>query len=186
MQLRLTKMHLTDKAILSKRVYATARDLEPQYDELSLIRLRSRPNDELLMAIAMALHGQAALPDDGSIVSDLQACPGSVSIDVLRGRATLRNPPPPDPRHVDWYRFTKVHPLLVHFLGGFTTGHPYRREELRLELAAAQRWPLLAADVVAMTRRSIPMITVRSMKDLFRPIYHRFFGPRRVSGSDRL
>jgi len=68
------------------------------------------------MAISMALHGLNAVPDDGTIMSDPQACPGGLKVDVLRGQSWLYNPPAPDPRHQSWYPFQEVRPLLVHFL----------------------------------------------------------------------
>ena len=51
----------------------TARQLEPQYD-LGLVASEALPDDELLLAIAMAVHGCRAIIDDGTIVSDTQSC----------------------------------------------------------------------------------------------------------------
>jgi hypothetical protein len=38
-------VYYLEKGEISDRVYATARELEPQYDEIGLVRLRDRPND---------------------------------------------------------------------------------------------------------------------------------------------
>lgn len=178
-------VYYLEKGDLSDRIYAKARELEPQYDEIGLTRLRDRPNDELLMAIAMALYDQTAIPDDGSIFTDPQACPVGLSVDVLRGRSKLVNPPAPHPQHQAWYPVAEAHPILVHFLGHHTGCYPYTREELRLSLAA-KGWSILAADIWAMLRCSVPTLSLYTLKEVFRPIYHRFFGMRPVSASNRI
>jgi hypothetical protein len=178
-------LYYLERDAVAEQVYAEARRLEAQYDDLGLVRLRGRPNDELLMALAMARHGQTALPDDGTVMSDPQACRGGWKMDVLGGGAWMRNPPPPDPRHQDWYPFTDVTPVIVHFLGGYTEHYPYVREVLRLNLAQRRGWPVAAANAAAWVRCTAPHVAVRWFKDTFRPLYHRWFGPRRVRKSDR-
>lgn len=178
-------VYYLEKGDISDRVYATARDLEPQYDEIGLVRLRDRPNDELIMALAMALHGLMPVPDDGSILSDPQACPGKMHIDVLRGSSTLTNPPAPHPQHQDWYPFIEVHPVLVHFLGHHTTIYPYKREELRLALAASN-WTTLAADAGAAIAYSAPYLSREAVKNLLRPVYRQIFGFRTIATSERV
>ncbi len=179
-------VYYLEKGELSNRIYATARELEPQYDEIGLLRLRNRPNDELLMAIAMALHQQTPIPDDGSILSDPQACPGSISIDVLRGKSRLINPPAPHPLHQPWYPFIEVSPLLVHFLGHYTTIYPYKREELRLYLTKARGWSIWAVDLWATLFCSFPFLSLYTLKNTLRPIFHKLFGVRNVLKSNRV
>jgi len=175
-----------EKGEISDRVYQTARELEPQYDEIGLVRLRNRPNDELLMAIAMATHHQTPIPDDGSIMGDPQCCQGSLSIDVLRGKSRLINPPAPHPKHQAWYPFKEVNPVIVHFLGHHTTVYPYRREELRLQLTSQNKWNIWVVDMWSSIVCSIPLLTKSLIKDLYRPIYHQLFGSRKVSTSERI
>ena len=98
-------IYYLERGDVSRQVYAQARDLEQEYDALGLKRLRGRPNDELLMAMAMAAHHQEAIPDDGSILGDPQACPGPMSLDAIKGGSRLTNPPPPHPLHQAWYPF---------------------------------------------------------------------------------
>ena len=179
-------IYYLEKGEKSNRVYLTARELEPQYDHLGLVRLRNRPNDELLMAIAMAIHNQTPIPDDGSIMSDPQACPGNLSINVLHGNARLVNPLASHPLHQDWYPFNEVNPTLVHFLGHHTEIYPYKREELKLSLVMAQGLPLWVADIWATMFCSIPHLAIRYFKNLFRPIYRKLFGTRLVSFSGRV
>ncbi len=179
-------LYYLEKGELSSRVYTTARELLPQYDALGLVRLRNHANDELLLAIAMALHGQTALPDDGSIFCGPLSCPGPLALDVLHGGSRLENPPPPSPKHRASYPLNVVHPVVVHFLGGTTSEHPYRREELRLELALARGWPVVAAGWAGVLARSLTKRTARGAKDAFRPVYRRCFGVRAVAKSDRV
>ena len=179
-------VYYIEKGEESDRIYATARELEPQYDEIGLLRLRNRPNDELLMSLAMSLHNQTPIPEDGSIMSDPQACPGGLTIDVLRGKSKLINPSAPHPKHQTWYPFTEVHPVLVHFLGHHTTIYPYKREELRLNLVLAKGWTILAADTWATLFCSIPSLSSRTFKDGLRPVYKQVFGNRTVSVSNRI
>lgn len=178
-------VYYMEKGEISDRVYATARELEPQYDEIGLLRLRDRPNDELLMAIAMALHNCTPIPDDGSILSDPQACPGGVFLDVLRGGSRLINPPPPNPLHQPWYPFTEVNPVLVHFLGHHATVYPYKREELRLAFTA-RNWSMLAADAAANLLYSTPYLSKTALKKALRPAYRQLFGVRAIPSSSRL
>jgi hypothetical protein len=179
-------VYYLEKGEQGRRVYETARELEPLYDDLGLSRLRGRPNDELLMAIAMAVHGETPIPDDGSILSDPQACPGAMHVDVIRGESRLINPPPPAPQHREWYPFTNVSPILVHFLGYHTSAYPYRREELILKLVSARKWAVPFARAYATLARSLPLEGTRLARDLLRPVYRQMFGVRSVSISDRV
>ncbi|WP_404786665.1 hypothetical protein [Altericista sp. CCNU0014] len=179
-------VYYMEKGELSDRIYTKARELEPQYDQIGLTRLRGRPNDELLMAIAMALHNQTAIPDDGSIFTDPQACPVGLSIDVLRGKSRLLNPPAPHPKHQPWYPVTEASPILVHFLGDRTSGYPYVREEMRLSLVMVKGWPLWISDFWAVLTCSVPQVSIRTFKDVFRPFYRQFFGTRTISTSNRI
>ncbi len=178
-------VYYLEKGELSDRIYQMARSLEPQYDEIGLVRLRNRPNDELLMALAMALQGESVIPDDGSILSDPQACPGPMAIDVLRGHSCLVNPPAPHPLHQEWYPLQEVHPVLVHFLGHHTTTYPYTREALRLALTS-QGWPHWATDLWASVACSIPQQGEQLVKQQLRPLYHKLFGTRSVKTSARV
>jgi hypothetical protein len=177
-------VYYLERGAACTRIYETARKLERDYDAMGLVRLRGLPNEELLMAIAMALHGETAVPDDGSVLSE-QLCVDQVALDVLRGGSWYASSYSHElGRNLDT-RLSDMHPVLVHFLGGTTARHPYRREELRLELAAGRRWPVWAADLAAAACRSLPMLTARGAKDALRPAYRRLFGTRKVAEGDR-
>lgn len=178
-------IYYIEKGPEAAAVYNTARSLETQYDEIGFVRLRNQPNDELVMALAMQLHGQQPVPDDGTIMSDPQACPGGYKIDVINGGRWLINPPLPDERHQSWYPFEKVSPVVFHFLGYYTADHQYIRESYRLEKALSGRLNWLS-EFAAKLRIELPMKITRLLKDTFRPVYHKLFGYRKVKSSQRL
>lgn len=175
-------IYYLEKGELAEDIYATARLLEPHYDELGLVRMRGSATDELLMSLAQAIHGATPVPDDGTLMSDPQACPGPLSIDVLTGKAVLTNPPVPDPRHIPWYPHSRVEPAIVHFLGHHSHGLIYRREAL---LLARRHWPRFLARFVTALTFSWPGEIVLGLKNLLRPLYHRLFGVRPVSSESR-
>ncbi|PJJ79454.1 PIN domain-containing protein [Mucilaginibacter auburnensis] len=169
----------------AKKVYETARSLEKQYDEIGFVRLRNSPNDEVLMALAMELHGQKPLTDDGTIMSDPQACQGGYTIDVLNGKCTLINPPAPHPLHQAWYPFEKVSPLVIHFLGYYTQHYPYRLEVFKLRKNAEGKLNALNR-LTAKFTIAYPEIIKTRFKGLFRPLYRLLFGVRKPTTSPRV
>lgn len=163
-------------------VYETAQSLKSEYDEIGFERLRTHPNDEVLVSLAMALHDQAPVPEDGTIMNSTLACPAGMDLDVLRGTSRLYNPND-HPEHNDWYPLEEMNPALVHFLGHETSQHPYRREAIRLKKVMRDGWPVWAADAWAALRFSMPWLTKERTKDLLRPAYHALFGPRSIQKS---
>lgn len=178
-------LYYMERGSRSSAVYDTARSLEPTYRELGLQLLRGKPNDELLMAIAMATHGMEPILDDGTIMADPNACAMGISLDVLGGGAALTNPPPPHPLHRSWNPVCNARPALVHFLDDHARRYPYKREELRLELAVARRWPQWAATAATAALRSGPLIGVDLARSALRPVYRRLFGVRPIAVSLR-
>ena len=179
-------IYYVERGDVATRVYTQARALEKEYDALGLLRLRGRPNDELLMAAAMATHGLDAVPDDGSILADPFACPGPLSLDVINGGAHLNNPPAPHPLHREWCLLNEVSPLIVHFLGDAHKTYTYRREVIRLRFAF--RHPVLraAANVYAALAVQFPGWFWSELKPRLRPVYRAIFGSRTIRPSERL
>jgi hypothetical protein len=165
-------------------VYETARSLAKRYDELGLVRLRGQPDDELVMAGAMASHGLRCLYDDGSYMADPMACQGPMKLDVLHGRRLLVNPPPPSPLHQVWNPFHLQSPTLVHFLGEHALLPYYRAEVVRLRLAA-KGWPIGAASLAANVGTLWPGKALLAAKAAVRPLAHSLVGPRRVRPTPR-
>jgi hypothetical protein len=170
----------------SSAIYSRARELENDYDQLGLIRLRGCPNEEMLMAISMALHGATAVPDDGTIHGDLFACPEIKALDVYKGVARLNNPPSDSPSHRINYPVVTINPTVVHFLGDFTLKWPYKTQEKILQLVSGKQWPLGLAKVWVYLTYRYPATFSEFLRNIFRPIYHRLFGVRAVRKSERL
>jgi hypothetical protein len=168
----------------AKAVYDRARALEKIYDELGLVRLRGRPNDELLIAIAMAVEGCEGIPDDGTIVGDLFSCPEAIQIDVLSGRCRLRNPPTPDPRHRDWFALAEVEPRIVHFLGHHVQGWRYRNEALKLLMVSRLKQPPPLARLFGSIYAAWFGL-IEQTKDQLRPTFRRLFGTRKIRAGVR-
>ena len=162
-----------------ERVYQTARELEARYDEIGFVRLRGHPNDEVLVSLAMALHGEEPIAERGDIMNSLLAAPAGLEIDVLKGTALLRNPKG-YPRHNPWYELDEMRPKLVHFLGIDINDYPYRQEEMRLDLVCSKGWPGWLATLWSKLVFSFPSLLWSKCKDVFRPAYHVLFGPRAV------
>ncbi len=174
-----------EKGTKAASIYQTARELEKKYDEIGFIRLRNQPNDEVLMALAMQLHGQTPIIDDSTIMSDLQACPGGYKIDAVNGYRCLINPPLPNPLHQNWYPFHKISPLIVHFLGYYTQHYPYKRETYRLKKAFDNQLNF-SSEVIALLTIQYPAQIRDWVKKTFRPLYRMAFGTRKVKQSERL
>lgn len=178
-------LYYIKKGIEATKVYDTARQLEARYDEIGFLRLRNRPNDEVLMALAMQLNGQKPLDDDGTILSDPQACPGKYYIDVINGKRLLVNPPYPHPQHQDWYPFERVSPAIVHFLDFHAQHYPYKREIYRLGKYALGKTNLFTP-IWAKLHIEYPDRLKLLLKTIMRPVYHLLFGFRKIKASPRL
>jgi len=178
-------IYYLEKSETSNKVYETARRLEHDYDAIGFLRLRGLPNDEVLMALAMQLHGQHPVPDDGTIASDLQSCRGPYKIDVIKGERTLTNPALPNPLNQSWYPFNTVSPLVVHFLGYYTLHYPYLREAYRLKKALAKKLNSIN-ELIAVLSIQLPAVLKEQIKKTFRPLYRKLAGVRKVKLSDRV
>jgi hypothetical protein len=178
-------LYYLEKGANATAVYTTARELESRYDEIGFVRLRNRPNDEVLMALAMQLHGQTPVIDDGTIMSDPQAYPGGYKIDVIKGDRWLINPPAPHPLHQSWNPHERVSPVIVHFLGHFTNHYPYKREVSRLWKKMNNKLDWIK-ELFILLKIEYPERIKIAFKDTFRPIYHQLFGTRNLKKSERI
>ncbi len=162
-------------------VYGRARELEAQYDKIGLARLRGRPNDEILMAIAMAEHGLSAIEDDQTLWGCLYDNRVSLKeISVLDGVCTLYNPPPPHREHRPNRPVVEFSPRVVHFIDYTSERWMYRKEELKLNLVSAAHFPKPLAKAIANGWVALPGYTSDVLKRALRPTYRRFFGTRKV------
>lgn len=178
-------VYFIERGALASQVYARARSLEAHYDELGLVRLRGCANEELLMSIAMAEHGCAPLPDDGSVHGELFAAPLLHHVDVVRGEAVLSNPPAGHAAHREGYPVRVIHPVIVHFLGDFTRKWRYKAQVRTLALIA-HGVPRSLARLAMRVGYALPASLGERLVDHLRPVYHRLFGVRAVRASDRV
>lgn len=178
-------IYYVERSAGATKVYETARSLQPQYDEIGFVRLRGQPNDEVLMALAMQLHNQQPIADDGTIMSDPQSCPGPLRINVISGKRYMINPPAPHHRHQPWYPFEEVSPVIVHFLEDNTHSYQYRKEIYRLKYALSKNlnWH---KELYAAFSIEYPERLKIKLKDVFRPFFHLLFGTRKVKQSERV
>lgn len=177
-------IYYLEKGELATKVYTHARKIELSYDEIGFKRLRNKPNDEVIMALAMELNGMKPVPDDGTVMSDPQACQGGYQIDVISGKRELYNPPAPHPLHQSWYPFTKVSPLVFHFLGYYTQHYPYKREAKRLALKMQGKLTK-RRDLYTKIEIEYPERVKNFSKLMFRPLYHLLFGINKIKKSER-
>ena len=178
-------LYYFEKSDLCTNIFDAARQLESQYDEIGLIRLRGRPNEEPLMAIAMSMHGQTPIPEDGSIKAEPMFYPSGITIDVIRGNATLYNSPD-HPSYCLTWGLTQAQPLIVHFHCSNAERPPYTRECLKLEKIIHDGWNPWVANIYAFAKLSVPQMLNDLLKDTFRPIYRKLFGTRSVRSSERI
>ena len=106
-------------------LFASAREIMARYEELGFTpMLRGSRNDEPVLAFALAIHGVPGIQDGGVGMRTPIGLRGPLAIDVLRG----------------YCRFNKdgalVEPAIAHFCGWRARAFHYRRERLKLALAA--------------------------------------------------
>jgi hypothetical protein len=179
-------LYYIEKGEIATKVYNKARELEPQYDEIGLERLRNKPNDELLMALAMALYNQPPLEDTGNYINDPQACPGKFRVSVFKGHSLMTNPTYPHPLHQSWNPNHIVYPVILHFLGYYTNKYPYIHEAEKLRLVFEKKINRSTAAFISFFRIALPFLIKGNLKKTFRPIYHFLFGYRKIKQSNRI
>lgn len=168
-------VYYLERGKTASEVYATARSLEERYDELGLIPLRGMPNEEPLVSLAMALHEQTPVENDGTIKADAMSYPSGIDVDVFQGRAVFK-----DDTHGETLtdNFSEARPVIAHFNDTYVQGLPYLREAARLEKVQGRGWPLWTADAYSRLRYEIPYSVVKETKDRLRPLYRALFGTR--------
>lgn len=178
-------IYYLEKGEIATKVYQKARELEPQYDALGLVRLRNKPNDELLMALAMAYYHQTPIVEDGNILGEFVNFQSGIEINVLKGTCVLKN----NPKHTNYqpsWPLQVGHPIVVHFLGDHTNKYPYLREKRILKEIFENKKALLISKVISFWAITVPILGIEFIKKVFRPVYHIIFGYRKVEQSARV
>lgn len=161
--------------------FNTARQVADQYDELRLIRLRGYPNDEIAISIGMALNDIKPLEDKGDLMNTPLAAPAGIEVDVFSGTSLLKNSED-HPKHDSRYPVL-LRPIIVHFAGYPIDRVPYASEMKKLELHCHDGLPRPLAGMIVMTKIQLPQFLIYRLKNLLRPIFHFFFGPRKVKST---
>jgi hypothetical protein len=178
-------VYYLEKGPTAAKVYQTARELEKRYDEIGFIRLRNRPNDEVLMAVSMQLNQQIPIADDGDILGELVNFQSGIESDLLNGIAELHNNPKHSLYQPQWH-LKIAKPAIVHYLGDQNKKMPYVREARLLKYLFENKRSLLIARLSTFCQITVPIKTVVFIKDIFRPLYRGLFGTRKVAKSERI
>jgi hypothetical protein len=178
-------IYYIENGIKATEVYDKARELEIIYDEIGFIRLRGRPNDEVLMALAMELTGQTPIRDDGSILAEFVNFQSGIESDILKGVAALYNDPVKANYQKNWH-LTVARPAVVHFLGHHNLLMPYIKEVKLLEYICYKNLPAPVAKFYTALLVSMPAELLTLSKNIFRPIHHLFLGVRKIKKSERI
>jgi len=169
----------------ARKVYSTARKLEPQYDDIGFRRLREQPNEEVLMAVSMTLNGQVPIVEDGTILGEFMNFQSGVKSDLLKGSAELYNNPGHKKYQKGW-PLTISRPVVVHFLGHHNQLLPYIKEAKHLQYIYGGKWPIWAARLITAIQVTLPFQIVSVIKILFRPLYRSVFGIRKIKRTERM
>ncbi len=137
------------------------------------------------MAMAMAIHGETPVLEDGSIKAEPMFYPSGITVNVFTGKTKLWNHPQ-HPKYCSTWGLTAASPILVHFHCSHAERAPYTREVLKLEKVMAQGWHPWLANAYAFIVRSIPQLAADEFKSFFRPLYRTLFGIRPVPVSQRI
>jgi hypothetical protein len=160
----------------ARAIFERARAIEPHYDEWGFERLRGRPNEEPLMAVAMAEAEQPPVDDDGTIIGHAICHESYVRTNVFFGRTHLVNLPNRHGFDHKWPE-SEIHPRIVHFNNHLVGLPAYRADVTGLALRARQV-PL--AGTIA-HQLYLPSIRgAEAIKSAVRPLVHKFVGARRV------
>ncbi len=178
-------IYYLEKSEITHKVYNKARELEKRYDEIGFIKLRNRPNDEVLMALSMALNQQSPIVDDGSIMAEFVNFKCGIKSDLLKGAVEMYN----DPSHPDYqknWHLTLAKPAVVHFLGHHHQIMPYIKEVKQLEHLFKNKRSTLVAKGLTFFQVTLIAETQYYIKNKLRPLYHSVFGTRTIKKSERI
>jgi len=167
----------------ARKAFQYANSLLKSYDDLGLIRLRNRENEEPLIALAMAKFGQNPVNDTGFIKADRMYY-DHLSSNILLGKAKLwSDVQPPVP---EYSTLMESQPLIVHFNASYTETFEYKAEVIRIRKKYLYKWPVSLANLYAKILFVAPGKFALNAKNLLRPLYHRLFGYRKVPLSQRI
>ncbi len=168
-------IYFIKKGIVSSSIFDFARYLKPQYDDIGLIRLRNKENEEPLIAISMAKNNQKPIIDDGKLKADRMSF-SSIKSNVLYGKCELFNKKNEYPT---WNKLISSKPIITHFNASFSEQYIYKADVKRL-LIFYKFKSKIAANLVASSTVYYPGLIKESIKKYLRPISHKIIGVRKV------
>jgi hypothetical protein len=172
-----------EKGELATKIFAHARSLLQSYEEIGLVPLRGKANEEPLMAISMAKFDQQPVNDTGQIKADRMFYE-YLKTNVIKGKAHLwNNKDVPVPEYSELMQAT---PVIVHFNAAHAESFEYESEVIRLKKVFLEDHSITAANLLAFIRSVFPGKLSKILKDIFRPVYRAVFGYRKIQLSKRL
>lgn len=178
-------IYYLEKGAEATEVYDKARDLEKQYDQIGFKRLRNRPNDEVLMALAMQLFNQKPVDDDGTIMAEFVNFQSGIKSDLLSGTVELYNTPS-HPNYQPTWHLKVATPRIVHFLGHHNQLFPYVKEVRQLKYLFEDNFSEKKSRILAFTGVTLPFKILFYSKKIFRPLYYSIMGVRKIRKSERI
>lgn len=178
-------IYYIEKGAVSSKVYQKARELENEYDEIGFIRLRGRPNDEVVISLAMALNDQTPIDEYGDVMADPLNFATGMVVSVHKGVAILRNDPSDKFYRKNW-PMQVAYPKIVHFLGDQTDKMPYIREAYILKSVFSKHRSYRLAAFLSFFFVEIRFYSKYYLKFIFRPMFRLFIGYNKVKPSLRV
>jgi len=164
-------------------IFRYANSLLSSYDDLGLIRLRNRENEEPLISLSMAKFKQQPVNDTGFIKADRMYY-DNLSSNILQGRARLwsdKQAPVPI-----YSTLLESQPKIVHFNASYSEIFEYKSEVSRIRKVYLYHWPKTFANVYAFLGHIMPGKLSKFTKDRLRPLYRLLFGYRKIQPSQRI
>jgi hypothetical protein len=176
-------IYYVEKNDTSRQAFNYANELLASYDEIGLIRLRNRENEEPLIAIAMAKYRQQPVNDPGFVKGDRMYY-DHLKSNILNGYARLwsdKEPPVPV-----YSTLMESEPLIVHYNASYNETFEYKSEVARIRKVYLEEWPKALANSYANLIYTFPGKIIKSSKNLLRPLYNTLFGFRKIKPSERI
>ena len=164
-------------------IFRYANSLLSSYDDLGLIRLRNRENEEPLLSLSMAKFKHQPVEDNGFIKADRMYYE-HLSSNILRGRARLwsdKQAPVPI-----YSTLLESHPKIVHFNASYSETFEYNSEVSRIKKVYLYHWPITLANFYSYAAYVMPGKLAKLLKDNLRPLYRMVFGYRKIQPSQRI
>jgi len=176
-------IYYIEKNDTSYQAFKYANQLLSSYDDIGLIRLRDRENEEPLIAIAMAKYHQQPINDPGFVKGDRMYY-DHLKSNILNGSARLwsdKEPPVPI-----YSTLMDAEPLIVHYNASYSESFEYKSEVARIRKVYLKKWSKILAGAYANIVHMLPGKLIKNTKNLLRPLYNTLFGYRKVQPSERM